>query len=136
MNIGVLGAWAALASAGILTSDQLAETTAQPPRPAPKQSQLLSATIAKSWRPVPLVLRSNTNSALEGRKLALKQKRTPEHKEPPAPGIYKTAPYTCIVIVPGPHPDDQAVKPVGPAPPMPTIEPKLEFIPWSSAGSK
>lgn len=54
----------------------------------------------------------------------------------PKPGLYKTAPYACIVLVPGPHADDQMVlgpKASDPSKPseMPTIKPDLEFIPWS-----
>ncbi|HEY5914302.1 MAG TPA: hypothetical protein VJA21_27245 [Verrucomicrobiae bacterium] len=49
------------------------------------------------------------------------------------PGVYESAPYTCIVVVPGAHPDDRSC--VGGAYPdtaasrMPTITPGLRFIP-------
>ena len=46
------------------------------------------------------------------------------------PGVYKTAPYSCIVVVPGPHPDDRCI--VGPGDgdySMPIIKPDLRFIP-------
>lgn len=47
-----------------------------------------------------------------------------------APGVYKTEPYTCIVIVPGEHPDDRmAIHPPDPAPNMPVLKPDLRFIP-------
>ncbi len=49
------------------------------------------------------------------------------------PGIYETAPYTCIVVVPGPHPDDKACIGGGSAdaggPTMRVIRPDLRFIP-------
>ena len=47
-----------------------------------------------------------------------------------APGIYETEPYTCIIIVPGEHPDDRmAIHPPDPAPNMPVLKPDLRFIP-------
>jgi hypothetical protein len=50
------------------------------------------------------------------------------------PGIYETAPYTCIVIVPDPHVDERAIIGSGPsnAPDllkMPTNRPDLQYIP-------
>ncbi len=51
----------------------------------------------------------------------------------PAPGVYKAEPFTAIVVVPGPHPDDKAV--AGGAslgevdPRMPMAEPYLRLIP-------
>jgi hypothetical protein len=49
---------------------------------------------------------------------------------PLAPGIYATAPYSMVVVVPGPTRDDKAVKDPGPVvPPMPTVRPELRFIP-------
>jgi hypothetical protein len=52
------------------------------------------------------------------------------------PGLYATAPYSCLVLVPGPHPDDRAVVGTGGAdadPSMPIIKPDLQFIPRSPA---
>jgi len=55
---------------------------------------------------------------------------------PPAPttippGVYRTVPYSCIVVVPGPHPDDRCVvKPGNVDSSMPIIKPELRFIPW------
>ena len=52
---------------------------------------------------------------------------------PPAPGVYETTPYTCIVVVPGAHPDDKicvggpGLGTVGRR--MPIIKPDLQFIP-------
>ena len=52
---------------------------------------------------------------------------------PPA-GVYKTFPYSCIVVVLGPHPDDRCVvNPRGVESAMPIIRPDLRFIPWNPA---
>ncbi len=59
---------------------------------------------------------------------------------PPKPGVYETRPYTAIVIVPGPHPDDRAIvgssggRPGVPmvAPDMPMAVPELRFIPHTA----
>lgn len=46
------------------------------------------------------------------------------------PGVYRTTPYSCIVVVPGPHPDDKCVVKHGPGDsPMPVVKPDLQFIP-------
>ena len=48
------------------------------------------------------------------------------------PGIYETAPYACIVVVPPPHADDRAVIDPGgrvASMPMITVEPQLRLIP-------
>ena len=50
------------------------------------------------------------------------------------PGVYKTAPYSCIVVVPGPQLDDKCiVNPGGGNSPMPIIKPDLRFIPLGQA---
>ena len=50
------------------------------------------------------------------------------------PGVYRTAPYNCIVVIPGPQLDDKCiVNPGGGNDPMPVIKPDLQFIPWSPA---
>jgi len=50
------------------------------------------------------------------------------------PGVYRTFPYSCIVVVPGPQLDDKCiVNPGGGNDPMPVIKPDLQFIPWSPA---
>jgi hypothetical protein len=47
------------------------------------------------------------------------------------PGVYKTFPYSCIVVVPGPHPDDRCiVRPPSVDSSMPIIKPELQFTPW------
>lgn len=48
----------------------------------------------------------------------------------PKPGVYKTVPYSCIVIVPGKNPDDKIViRPAERGSAMPGIKPELHFIP-------
>jgi hypothetical protein len=50
------------------------------------------------------------------------------------PGVYRTVPYSCIVVVPGLHPDDRCiVRPPDVDSSMPIIKPELQFIPWSPA---
>ncbi len=56
------------------------------------------------------------------------------HASPPRPppGVYEAAPFTCIVVVPGAHPDDRCV--VGAPnvdPNMPMAKPELRLIPRS-----
>jgi hypothetical protein len=49
-------------------------------------------------------------------------------------GMYKTVPYSCIVVMPGPHPDDRCIFGNGGGESsMPVIKPDLRFIPWSPA---
>jgi hypothetical protein len=46
------------------------------------------------------------------------------------PGVWQTEPYSCIVVVPGPHPDDRALIARGETKMnMPIIRPELRFIP-------
>jgi hypothetical protein len=49
-------------------------------------------------------------------------------------GVYRTVPYGCIVVVPGPHPDDRCIfgKGTGESS-MPIIKPDLRVIPWNKA---
>ncbi len=58
----------------------------------------------------------------------------PELTELPKPGVYEARPYTCIVVVPGPHPDDRCIAGRGgaggaPADPRMIIKPELRLIP-------
>jgi hypothetical protein len=47
-----------------------------------------------------------------------------------APGVYEAWPYTCIVVVPGAHPDDRCVAgALNVDPRMPKTEPELRLIP-------
>ncbi len=53
----------------------------------------------------------------------------PQHA--PAPGLYKTEPFSCLVLVPGPHPDDRALAPGAAVDPkMPIVKPELRLVPW------
>ncbi len=46
------------------------------------------------------------------------------------PGVYRTEPYGCIVVVPGPHPDDRCLHNPGDGRfSMPIIRPELRFVP-------
>lgn len=48
----------------------------------------------------------------------------------PAPGVYKTEPFACIVIVPDGHLDEHMLtRPAGPVPNMPMLKPELRFVP-------
>jgi hypothetical protein len=52
--------------------------------------------------------------------------------EPLKPGVYEAFPFTCIVVVPGPHPDDKSAFPMpGSQDRMPMVEPELRLIPRS-----
>ncbi len=49
---------------------------------------------------------------------------------PPAPGLYKTTPFACIVIVPEAHLDDGMAKETPDSPSdMPVLRPDLGFVP-------
>jgi hypothetical protein len=54
---------------------------------------------------------------------------------PPAftpPGVYRAAPYTCLIMIVGPQPDDKAVRraEMNGVEKMPTIDPKVRLIPY------
>jgi hypothetical protein len=56
--------------------------------------------------------------------------QTPAHRGQLSAGVYKSWPYTCIVVVPGPCPDDKAIlKPEDRNYQMPVVRPDLQFIP-------
>lgn len=53
---------------------------------------------------------------------------------PPAlkPGVYKTEPFSCLILVPGAHPDDRIIIGTkGAQRGIPTFSPELRFIPWT-----
>jgi hypothetical protein len=51
------------------------------------------------------------------------------------PGIYKTEPFACIVLVPAAGLDEgMAVNPPGGEISMPTVKPELRFVPISPTG--
>ena len=101
---------------------------------------------ANSWSNAPVVVFPGTNSQFLTVPPAWKPPRQGQNVVPrahlrppaaaagPAPGVYKTTPYSCIVMVPGPHPDDRAiVSPGGGQYTMPVITPELQFIPLRQA---
>lgn len=47
----------------------------------------------------------------------------------PAPGLYKAEPYSALVLVPGPHPDEAMVIRPAPGPEMKIITPEVRLIP-------
>jgi hypothetical protein len=51
----------------------------------------------------------------------------------PKPGVYKSIPYTCLIIVPSGQLDTASIFPPSNTPPMPQIEPKLDLIPYFTA---
>jgi hypothetical protein len=64
----------------------------------------------------------------------LARPRSPAFPDQLPAGVYKTAPYTCIVVVPGPHPDDRSiVSPSSGEYRMPIIRPNVQFIPLHPA---
>jgi hypothetical protein len=51
----------------------------------------------------------------------------------PKPGVYKTVPYACIVVVPDKCPDDRSVVALPErGSTMPVIKPELRFLPLRS----
>ena len=79
-------------------------------------------------------LRSTTDP-----RLALKlprsdfQSRQFPTRYPPAPGVYEASPFTGIIVVPGPHPDDRCIIKPGHSPTMPQLAPDLRLIPRGKA---
>jgi len=57
---------------------------------------------------------------------------------PISPGVYKTEPYSLLVRVPGPCPDDRSLiggKASPPCEQMPIVRPDLRMVPWSPSRS-
>jgi hypothetical protein len=79
-----------------------------------------------------IIISTNALGSVRGRTLQVPQQLNDLKTDlkVPAPGVYKTEPYACIVIVPGEHPDDKCViHPPEPVPNMPVVKPELRFIP-------
>jgi hypothetical protein len=58
----------------------------------------------------------------------------PSPQRTPSPGVYKTEPYSCIVVVPGAGLDDCfLVNPGGGHSSMPTVQPELRLVPLAPA---
>ena len=103
-----------LAGAQVLTKDTALGTNSilsQPiglVRPLPQNIQILA----------PLV---GTNA---------QRKVISEAQKAPAPGIYRTIPFACIVVVPGKNPDDQMIiRPAENLDRTPVLNPDLHFVP-------
>jgi len=60
---------------------------------------------------------------------------SPSSRQNLKPGVYKTSPYTLLVLVPGAQPDDLSILKSGTAEPekMPVIQGGLKFTPYSFA---
>jgi hypothetical protein len=89
----------------------------------------------KSQPRSPIFIITNASAGLTGRiLLASRQALNPATNIPtaPQPGVYKTEPYSCLVVVPGPHPDDKCIVGApGRGSEMPVIVPELRFIPYT-----
>jgi hypothetical protein len=73
-----------------------------------------------------ILLATNLNKAFPRQKLSTNQ-ISPQLL---TPGLYKTEPYTCIVIVPNKTADDRAVvKSPESGHEMPVVKPELRFVP-------
>ena len=107
---------------------------AERPWPGNPESETVGIPLARTNVLMPL-LASDGQPQFEAQNLP-----QPKHPQPPAapgqlpPGVYKTLPYTCIVVVPGPHLDEWFfVTPPGGECPMPIIRPDVQFIPFGQA---
>jgi len=61
-------------------------------------------------------------------------KASPSH--PLKPGLYQSAPFSGLVLVPGPHPDDRAIiAPQETSSSMPAVKPELRLIPRAAIPS-
>src|SRR2546425_7211636 len=123
----------------------MAQTLSTAPSPPPRSAPLLVAvrTNAVSMPlPAPGVVQSS-KFKVQGSRFAVPNflpssvfhpQLWPSSPPRPQPGIYETAPYTSIVVVPGPHPDDRMIVGLGGGQSsMPVAQPELRLIPRSSA---
>lgn len=111
--------------------------------PAPRSAPPLVVPLAPLFPRTNLYLRSQTNSlglpfySLPGQPTLRSEGRAQANRllaqTQPAPGLYKSEPYTCLVLVPGPHPDDKALVPAAPVSPrMPQTAPEFRLVPRST----
>ena len=133
----------AAVSAGILTCNAQTNFFSHPPSlPKPLSFNPSFTNLTISAMPVPGGQRGfwflmNTNGLLAGTNSLYRVVPKPLAPAMPKPGIYQAEPYSGIVIVPGPHPDDRAIigwsnpTPGAPAvtPEMPTVKPELRLVP-------
>lgn len=131
MNFAFLSAFLTSLAAGMIVA--AAQAVQKPGVVLPvavKKSPHSTQLAAVVPRPNPPVIILSTNAVI-GSKVwkVLERKGKPEG--PPGPGLFKTEPYSCLVLVPGPHIDEKSIiKPSLPSPPMLTVDPGLEFVPW------
>lgn len=79
-----------------------------------------------------IIISKNASGSVTGRMFRIPQQSKDLKTTPgtPAPGVYKTEPYTCILVVPGGHPDDHSViHAPEPSPNIPVLKPELRFVP-------
>ena len=79
-----------------------------------------------------IIVSTNAAGSIPNRRFQFPEQQNGLKPSPsaPAPGVYRTEPYTCIVIVPGGHADDKSViHPAEPGPNMPVLKPDLRFVP-------
>jgi hypothetical protein len=72
------------------------------------------------------VVRTNARSLFDEVRKANQRRVEPQRY---APGVYEARPYSLIVVVPGPHPDDRCLCAPGGEFRMRTRKPDLELIP-------
>lgn len=88
---------------------------------------------APETNPPPVIIRTNLFPAASNSAPVLAM-RPRTHSAPPAPGLYLTKPYTCMMLVPGPYPDDCVLPGTTNKTTIPTIKPDLKFIPLAAPG--
>ena len=125
-----MAAACALVSSSVELAAQIA--TSQAPFVVANAVPGVTAGTLRSTNGNVIILSTNRLGSIRGRTYQVPQQQTNLKNSPgaPAPGVYKTEPYTCIVIVPGASPDDKSViHPAEPAPNMPVLTPDLRFVP-------
>ncbi|MHC1763200.1 MAG: hypothetical protein AB9869_02685 [Verrucomicrobiia bacterium] len=132
MNIAFLSAFLALLTAGMIVAAAQAVQRPGPVLPAgAKKSPRSTQLAAVVPRPSPPVVFLSTNAVIGSKVWKVLERKGGKLEGSPAPGLYKTEPYSCLVLVPGPYIDEKSIiKPSLPLPPMPTVDPGLEFVPW------
>lgn len=99
-----------------------------PPRP---EEWMFPADSGTNRAELPLTLTNLPALNFKAGELSTDGERSPQ--VPLKPGVYKTSPYTCLVLVPGPQHDDACI--LGPGTigmeKMPVIQGGVNFIPYS-----
>lgn len=133
MSIVSLSVALGLFGAGIIIGVAQSGPLKAPALPVSLKKSPAPARMAALRAPAPPpVIHLGTNLVFDPKVLAeLKGKGKVTLKAPPGPGLYRTEPYHCLVLVPGSHPDDKSIIKQGDAePPMLKVEPELQFKPW------